>query len=170
MQPSGDLPSMAMARQHRSGPVVPTYGVFVPFRGYRLTLKRGFRTHDEAVAFLEQIRKLRFHDPDSLFILREPDDLPVPEAHPTAPAPVAEPAALPPSIPGPAVQGTATYAAALAAAIRQLGPTPHQNARNLLRALGLSAEETEAAIAHALAEELVVSDPSDPSWLRTPSA
>jgi hypothetical protein len=46
-----------------------SYSVFVKFRHRRLTLMRRIPTLANATEFAERIRSLRFHDPDSVFIV-----------------------------------------------------------------------------------------------------
>jgi hypothetical protein len=46
-----------------------TYSVFAKFRHRRLTLMRRIPKLSAAIEFAERIRQLRFHDPDTVFIV-----------------------------------------------------------------------------------------------------
>jgi len=48
---------------------VASYSVFVRFRRKRLTLSRGIRSLDAALAFADRLRRERFHDPDSILVI-----------------------------------------------------------------------------------------------------
>jgi hypothetical protein len=68
-----------------SGPRKTTYAVFVRFRHTRLRLRRGISTVEAAFAFANEVRALRFHDPEEVFVAREPDGVIVIEPAPTVP-------------------------------------------------------------------------------------
>jgi hypothetical protein len=48
-----------------------TYSVFAKFRHRRLTLMRRIPKLSSAIEFAERIRQLRFHDPDTIFIVSD---------------------------------------------------------------------------------------------------
>jgi hypothetical protein len=71
-----------MSKRERAGE--PRYGVFVRFRRTRLTMKRGISDLTEALDFAKQLRALRFHNHDSVMVLRESDGVVVDEGPPTS--------------------------------------------------------------------------------------
>jgi hypothetical protein len=150
----GSVDGTKQGAMTRHQPSTPTYGVFVWLRARRLTLKRGFSTQKEALAFATEVRKLRFHAPEKVVVLREPDGAPVPDPEP---------------IPSSVAERVATYAKALASALHDLGPTPREKARNMLMALDLSADDADAVLAYALTLGLLAVDPHDPDRLRVES-
>jgi hypothetical protein len=46
-----------------------TYTVFARFRRTRLTLGRALPSLDSALAFARQVRSVRFHDPEHVFVV-----------------------------------------------------------------------------------------------------
>jgi hypothetical protein len=80
----------------------PRYGVFVRFRRTRLTMKRGIEDLAEALEFARQVRALRFHDPESVVVLREPDGVAVDECPPASGVTLRTYDPLPDSPPAPA--------------------------------------------------------------------
>jgi hypothetical protein len=133
----------------------PTYGVFVKHRRSRLTLRRGFRTVDEANAFANEVRAHRFHNPDHVFIARESDGAII-----TMP-PVDDDATEPASTTAPA-----RHAVAVAETLRALGPTPQEQVLGMLVALGLSAEDAGAVLTYAVTHAILAIDPEDPDRVR----
>jgi hypothetical protein len=165
-----------------------TYGVFVHFRNRRLSLRRGLPTLDDAVAFMREIRTIRFHNHKDVFIVREPDGATVPE--PEAPISAVQPvagdghvagngdahasgdgppcsgaASIPPSMPDP-VQTSTRYAKAVAATLKVIGPTPRERVLAMLQALGLSAADAETVLVFALTQEILFDDTETPGLVR----
>jgi hypothetical protein len=91
------------------GPRVLGYGIFVRFRRSRLPLRRGIAKLEDAIALAEQFRAERFHAPDAVFVVKEPEGTivstltPVVTAAPLPlgppPSPPSVPASVPPSVP-----------------------------------------------------------------------
>jgi hypothetical protein len=133
----------------------PTYGVLVKHRRSHLTLRRGFATLEEAHAFANEVRALRFHEPERVFIVREPDGAIVsaPQIDTAAPEPASSP-------------DPTRHAVAIAEALRSLGPTPRAHVLGMLVALGLSAEDAAAVLAYAVVNAILAIDPEDPDRVR----
>lgn len=51
----------------------PSYSIFVRFRGSRLPLRRGIRDEETALALARELRANRFHDANSVFVVKEPE-------------------------------------------------------------------------------------------------
>lgn len=51
--------------------MLETYSVFAKFRHRRLTLRRRIPSLSAAIAFAGEIRRIRFHDPESVFVVRD---------------------------------------------------------------------------------------------------
>jgi hypothetical protein len=67
-----------------------TYTVFTRFRRTRLTLGRALPTLEAALSFAKQVRAVRFHDPEHVFVVDDETGETVAE-----PPPLAAPPAVP---------------------------------------------------------------------------
>jgi hypothetical protein len=130
-----------------------TYGVFVEHRRARLVLRRGFATLEEANAFLSEVRALRFHDPERVFIARERDGAVVSKA--------GDDGAIEPASSRPAL-----HAVAMADALRSLGPTNREHVIGMLVALGLSPRDADAVLRYAFVHMLLAIDSENPDRIR----